>query len=132
MKIVFESNLEREAWELFLEAHRKWYKNHGDELVEMVMFTGEIYKYDEAVVETACNMVTYPEKIKTEDSPSCEELFTREEAEALIGKKLKDVDTSETLKVVGYTGDGYLEVEYDDGSLDEFNKSDYRELLVEV
>ncbi|OAT83722.1 hypothetical protein [Desulfotomaculum copahuensis] len=127
MKIVFHSDAERRAWELFLEAHRKWYKNHGDELTDMVDFMGEVE--DKAVVDLARNMVINPEKIQTDNGIMLDELFSDEEADALVGKKVMDAVNDEKASVVGFGG-GYIEVEYEDGCLDRINKSEFQEAFI--
>ncbi|MDK2888543.1 MAG: hypothetical protein PWP72_1421 [Thermoanaerobacter sp.] len=70
MRIVFENSLERQAWELFLEAHRKWCKNHGDELADMVHFMAEIFGEGEEVRQMAVKIAVSPEDIRTEDGKS--------------------------------------------------------------
>ncbi|MGQ9825254.1 MAG: hypothetical protein ACUVSK_09690 [Desulfotomaculales bacterium] len=65
MKIVFENGIEKRAWELFLRAHRKWYKNHGGELVKMVEFMAEVLGEEPEVCELVRELVISPEEVKT-------------------------------------------------------------------
>jgi len=132
VKIVFHSAVESRAWELFLESHRKWYKNHGDELTDMVDFMGEVFREDKAVIDLARNLVICPEKlsvIEIDNEIMLDELFADEEAKALIGKKVMDTVNNEKASVVGF-GDGYIEVEYEDGCLDRINKSEFQEAFI--
>ncbi|MDA8335101.1 MAG: hypothetical protein M0Z41_08955 [Peptococcaceae bacterium] len=47
MKITLESELERYAWEVMVQAHRKWEKNHGDSLRDqMEWYFDGIFKAD--------------------------------------------------------------------------------------
>lgn len=71
VKIVFENETERRTWTLFLLAHRRWYKNHGNELVGMVEFTAEVMGEDPEVCEIAKRLVISPEEVKTKGVRKC-------------------------------------------------------------
>ncbi|MDA8336065.1 MAG: hypothetical protein M0Z41_13960 [Peptococcaceae bacterium] len=52
MRIILESGLERYAWQVMMEAHRKWEKNHGDTLRDAMGWSFDILNKedtDEAV-----------------------------------------------------------------------------------
>ncbi len=45
MKIILENEMERKAWDIILEAHYKWEKNHGDEIRnQMEWYFFDLYK----------------------------------------------------------------------------------------
>ena len=131
MKMVFANSLEREAWELFLEAHRKWYRNHGHELVDMVHHMAEIYEKDEMVDMIAVRLVLSPELIETENDRFYRRLFGDKEGEALVGKKLREKESGELAKVVGYEN-GRIDIEFENGDEEVLDKDDFEEFYEEV
>lgn len=53
MRIILESELEKQVWEIMMEAHEKWEKSHGHTLQDMMeRYFNEVYKDEiEAVVK---------------------------------------------------------------------------------
>jgi len=106
MKIILESELEKQTWEIMMAAHYKWEKNHGDSLRDQMQWYFEDLYRDEvkAVIEkearrrvnedwkhTLSLETILDEYLKecVDDGVSREELV--EEYERLCGEMLEDL-----------------------------------------